>query len=99
VPEFITVGKADEFADGQVKRLTLGDKEIGVARVGKEFFAFEDVCTHDDGPLAEGTLEGEVIECPRHGAKFSIRTGEVLSMPASWLLQGQSGKWRCQSLS
>ena len=42
----------------------------------------DDVCTHDGGPLAEGALEGDVIECPRHGARFDIRTGAALTLPA-----------------
>jgi 3-phenylpropionate/trans-cinnamate dioxygenase ferredoxin subunit len=43
----------------------------------------DDVCTHDGGPLAEGTIEETVVECPRHGARFDIRTGAVLAMPAT----------------
>lgn len=81
--DFVSIGKANDFKNGEVKKVTLDGKEIGVAKVGDDFFAFQDICTHDEGPLAQGTLEGEVIECPRHGAKFSIRTGEVLCMPAS----------------
>ena len=50
--------------------------------VGNRYYAIEDVCTHDNGPLAEGYLEGTTIECPRHGARFDITTGKVLSMPA-----------------
>jgi 3-phenylpropionate/trans-cinnamate dioxygenase ferredoxin subunit len=42
----------------------------------------EDLCTHDGGPLAEGVLEGEVIECPRHGARFNVKTGAALCLPA-----------------
>ena len=45
-------------------------------------YAIEDVCTHDDGPVAEGPVEGCVIECPRHGAKFDVKTGAVICMPA-----------------
>ena len=45
-------------------------------------YAIEDVCTHDDGPVAEGPVEGSTIECPRHGARFDVKTGAVLCMPA-----------------
>ncbi len=55
---------------------------VAVFNVGGSFYAIEDVCTHDDGPLAEGELDGYAIECPRHGARFDIRDGKVLSMPA-----------------
>ena len=51
-------------------------------RVGDAFFAIEDRCTHDDGPLADGELDGYTVMCPRHGAKFDIRSGEALSAPA-----------------
>ncbi len=46
------------------------------------YFAIADVCTHDAGQLTGGTVEGDVIVCPRHGARFCIRTGEALSAPA-----------------
>ncbi len=50
--------------------------------MGGQFYAIDDVCTHDGGPLDQGTLEGEVIECPRHGARFDVRSGKVLALPA-----------------
>lgn len=56
--------------------------EVAVFNVGGELLAIEDICTHDGGELACGALEGEAIVCPRHGAKFSLRTGEVLAPPA-----------------
>jgi len=55
---------------------------LGVFNVDGEYYAIEDVCTHDDGPVADGELDGYSIECPRHGACFDIRTGKVLRMPA-----------------
>jgi 3-phenylpropionate/trans-cinnamate dioxygenase ferredoxin subunit len=55
---------------------------IELTKVDGEFFAFADACTHDDGPVAEGELDDYVIECPRHGAKFDIRTGKVKQLPA-----------------
>lgn len=55
---------------------------VAVFNVGGQFFCIADVCSHDDGPVAEGELDGFAIECPRHGARFDIRTGKVLSMPA-----------------
>ena len=55
---------------------------IVVFRVGGELFAIADACSHDDGPLGDGDLEGNEIICPRHGARFDIRTGKALSLPA-----------------
>ena len=56
--------------------------EVAVFNIDGEYLAIEDVCTHDGGELACGDLVGDVIVCPRHGAKFSLRTGEVLAPPA-----------------
>jgi 3-phenylpropionate/trans-cinnamate dioxygenase ferredoxin subunit len=50
--------------------------------VDGEFYAIDDVCTHDGGPLGEGELDGEQIECPRHGARFDVRTGKAVTFPA-----------------
>ena len=59
------------------------DRYVVVFHHQGRFYALDDRCTHDGGPLGEGTLEGFVIECPRHGAKFDIRDGRVLAMPAA----------------
>ena len=53
-----------------------------LCNVDGHIYAIEDVCTHDGGPLEQGTLEGEQIVCPRHGATFDVRTGDVLTLPA-----------------
>jgi 3-phenylpropionate/trans-cinnamate dioxygenase ferredoxin component len=53
-----------------------------LCNVGGKIYAIEDVCTHDGGPLEQGTLEGETIVCPRHGATFDVRTGDVITLPA-----------------
>jgi len=55
---------------------------VALFNIGGEFFAIADVCTHDDGPLGDGEIENHQIICPRHGARFDIRTGEVLTLPA-----------------
>ena len=80
--EFVAVAKTSEIEAGSVKVVHVDDVPIGIANVEGEFFAFADVCTHDDGPVAEGELEDYDIECPRHGARFDIRTGAVRSLPA-----------------
>jgi 3-phenylpropionate/trans-cinnamate dioxygenase ferredoxin subunit len=80
--DFVAVAKFDEIEEGVVKVVRAGDAPIGLTKVDGEFFAFADVCTHDDGPVAEGELDEYIIECPRHGAKFDIRTGKVKQLPA-----------------
>ena len=80
---YVTVARVGEIPPGGVKMLRIGDQEIAVFHLPDGYHAMDDVCTHDGGPLAEGMIEGHVIECPRHGARFDIRTGAVLGMPAT----------------
>ncbi|MFN8596993.1 MAG: non-heme iron oxygenase ferredoxin subunit [Anaerolineae bacterium] len=80
--DFVTVAQTSEIEEGKVKVVRVGDAPVGLTLVDGEYFAFADVCTHDDGPVAEGELDDTVIECPRHGARFDIRTGRALSLPA-----------------
>lgn len=79
---FVTVARVGEIPEGGVKVVRFEDQAVAVFHVDGAYYAMDDVCTHDGGPLAEGTIEGAVIECPRHGARFDIRTGAVLSLPA-----------------
>jgi 3-phenylpropionate/trans-cinnamate dioxygenase ferredoxin subunit len=76
------VGKASEIGPGDRKIVEVEGTFIAVFNVGGKFHAIEDVCSHDDGPVAEGELDGYEIECPRHGARFDIRDGRVLRFPA-----------------
>jgi 3-phenylpropionate/trans-cinnamate dioxygenase ferredoxin subunit len=80
--DWIDVAPEEEFKPGERRIVDVDDIEVAVFNVGGIFHAIEDVCTHDGGELASGELRGEVIECPRHGAQFSVRTGEVLAPPA-----------------
>lgn len=68
---------ADPMQTGEV-----GDDGVLVCRIAGRYYAVEDRCSHDDGPLGDGTLEGERVICPRHGAAFDVATGAALSMPA-----------------
>lgn len=76
------VGSVDDFEAEQVKVVRVAGERLCVVRHQQTFFAFEDRCSHDDGPLGGGRLEGCQIECPRHGARFDIRTGRVMAPPA-----------------
>ena len=80
--EFVAVAKTSEIEEGKVKAVRVGDVPVGVTLIEGEYFAFADVCTHDGGPVAEGELDEHTIECPRHGARFDVRTGRALSLPA-----------------
>lgn len=79
---FVTVAKVGEIPPDGVKVVRIEDQLVAVFHVGGRYYAMDDVCTHDGGPVAEGELEGDVIECPRHGARFNVRTGAALTLPA-----------------
>ena len=81
--EFVPVAKVSEIPDPGKKLVEVDDRLVAVFHVGGQFYALDDVCTHDGGPLVEGQLDGYHIICPRHGARFDIRTGEALTMPAT----------------
>ena len=80
--EFIKAARTDEVPPGQCHLAILKGKEIVLFNLGGEFFALDNLCTHEEGPLCEGEIEGHEVTCPWHGAKFDIRTGEVLQDPA-----------------
>jgi 3-phenylpropionate/trans-cinnamate dioxygenase ferredoxin subunit len=80
--DWIEVGTTDTLAPGGVTVVDADGTAIAVFNVGGEFFALEDVCTHDGGQLTGGCIAGDEVVCPRHGARFSIRTGAALSAPA-----------------
>jgi 3-phenylpropionate/trans-cinnamate dioxygenase ferredoxin component len=79
---FVKVATRAELPPGGKKLVELDGRAIALFNVDGEFHAIDDVCTHDGGPLAEGKLFGCEIECPRHGARFDVRTGRPLCMPA-----------------
>lgn len=81
--DFERVAATEDLPPGESLLVELDGIRIAVFNLDGEFYAIEDVCTHDGGPLVEGQiLDGGQVECPRHGARFDIRTGEALSMPA-----------------
>jgi 3-phenylpropionate/trans-cinnamate dioxygenase ferredoxin subunit len=76
------VAKLSEIPAGTMKIVTVDGKGIALCNVEGKLYAIEDICTHDDGPLGEGTFDGREVECPRHGARFDVRTGAVTRAPA-----------------
>lgn len=75
------------LGDGKPVRLEKNGQSICVTRIGKEVFAIDDTCTHSEASLSEGEVSGTKIECWLHGAEFDLRTGEVLSLPATQSLK------------
>ena len=80
--QFYEVAQEDEIHPGERLFIEIGDQPIVLLSTGGSLYALGDVCTHDDGPLGDGQVDGCVITCPRHGARFDVRTGAVLAFPA-----------------
>jgi 3-phenylpropionate/trans-cinnamate dioxygenase ferredoxin component len=80
--EFVQVVEASEIPRGGRLAFEIDGLPIAVFNVSGELYAIGDVCTHDDGPLADGELVGFQLICPRHGARFDIRSGKALILPA-----------------
>ena len=79
---FVKVARLGDVPPGEVLFVDVDDEEVVLCNVDGEIFAVANICTHDGGPLGEGLLMGNEIECPRHGARFDVRTGEVKALPA-----------------
>lgn len=79
---WLRVCARSELLPGEHRVVWDGDVAIAVFNIDGDLYAVEDVCTHDGGDLATGELHGYDIECPRHGARFDVRTGAVLCPPA-----------------
>ena len=84
---WLLAGHIDQIPAGRVTLVEQGDLRIAVCNLEGQFYAVEDVCSHDGGPLDQGQLDGNEIECPRHGARFDVRTGEATLMPAVMPIQ------------
>lgn len=84
MPETIEVCPLSELPPGEVRLVEHADLEIGVFNCEGTVYAIEDRCSHDDGPLVEGTLDESdcTIECPRHGSRFDLKTGRPKTLPA-----------------
>jgi 3-phenylpropionate/trans-cinnamate dioxygenase ferredoxin component len=78
----IAVAGTHELAPGEMRIIEVGGMTMVLAHVDGQYYAVEDVCTHDGGPLGQGTLVGQELVCPRHGARFDVRTGLATRMPA-----------------
>ncbi|HEY7536025.1 MAG TPA: non-heme iron oxygenase ferredoxin subunit [Thermodesulfobacteriota bacterium] len=82
MPEFVRVAKTSDIITGEIKAFDVDGEIIAICHVDGKYYAIKDECSHMEYPLSDGSLEGEIITCSWHGAKFNVRTGEVLSMPA-----------------
>jgi len=80
--QFYQIGEANEISPGGRIYIEAGEISIIIFNIKGEYFAIQDACTHDNGPLGDGVVEDHCVVCPRHGARFDIRTGRVLALPA-----------------
>ncbi len=80
--KFIEVAKKSEIANQSAKCVEIEGKRIALFNLGGMFYAIDDTCAHEGGPLSEGDIEGEEIECPWHGARYNIKSGDVTAPPA-----------------
>ena len=79
---WVRAASAASIPPGDYATVEVDGVFVAIFNVGGEFLAVEDVCTHDGGGLAGGAVEGDQVICPRHGARFCLRTGRALSPPA-----------------
>ena len=81
--EFHSVAKTDDLDEGEAMQVIIGRKEIAIYNLDGKFYATDDICTHAYASLADGYVEGELIECPLHGGCFDIKTGKAMTPPVS----------------
>jgi 3-phenylpropionate/trans-cinnamate dioxygenase ferredoxin subunit len=81
--DFEEIASIDDFQDADRLEVFVEDTPVLLIRAGDQYFAIEDVCTHDGQPLTDGCIEEGAIVCPRHGARFDLQTGKALCMPAT----------------
>jgi 3-phenylpropionate/trans-cinnamate dioxygenase ferredoxin subunit len=78
----VRIGALSDVPEGQARIFEVEGRSLCVANVGGEVLAIDNVCTHDGGPLGDGTLWDGQVECPRHGARFDLRSGRPVTLPA-----------------
>ncbi len=82
-PEFVTVARLEDLADGAMLSVDIDGQMLILVRQGDAVWCLDDVCTHDGGSLSDGEYWNHEVKCPRHGARFDVRTGAALCMPAT----------------
>lgn len=80
--EFVDIAPVEELPNGERLFVEVEGRSLVIFNIAGQFFAIHDICSHDDGPVGEGDLEGYNIVCPRHGGEFDIRTGQAVQLPA-----------------
>ena len=79
---FVAVATIDELGDGERLLFEVDEFSVALFKIDGGYYAIADVCSHDNGPVGEGEIDGHEIVCPRHGARFDLRNGKALTLPA-----------------
>jgi len=80
--EYVEIAPADQLPQGERMYIEADGRQIVIFNMAGKLFAIGDVCSHDNGPVGDGEIEGDEIICPRHGGRFDIRSGKATSLPA-----------------
>ncbi len=80
--EYVQIAPAEQLPPGERLFIEVEGKSIVIFNMAGEIFAIGDICSHDNGPVGDGEIEGDEIICPRHGGRFDVRTGKATSLPA-----------------
>jgi 3-phenylpropionate/trans-cinnamate dioxygenase ferredoxin subunit len=80
--DYVRVASAADIPPGTMKQVEVAGVRVALVNLGGEFVAIDDTCSHEEASLSRGTLTGEVVVCPKHGARFNVKTGRVLALPA-----------------
>jgi 3-phenylpropionate/trans-cinnamate dioxygenase ferredoxin component len=80
--EYLDIAPASELPNGERLFVEVEGKSLVIFNIADRFFSIGDICSHDDGPVGDGDLEGFNVVCPRHGGEFDVRTGQAVQMPA-----------------
>ena len=81
--DFVRVASTAEVPEGGMQKVMLGGQQVLLANVKGKFYAIGNVCTHVGGPLDKGRLDSHEVECPLHGSRFDVTTGQVKRGPAA----------------
>ena len=80
--EYLDIAPASELPNGERLFVEVESKSLVIFNIADQYFAIGDICSHDDGPVGDGDLEGFNVVCPRHGGEFDVRTGKAVQLPA-----------------
>ena len=80
--QFFEIIPEGDMPDGERLFVEIGGKSIVLFKIANKYFAIGDICSHDNGPVGDGEIDGDEVICPRHGARFKIDTGKASSLPA-----------------